>query len=91
MEKYNSLAKFTAILGSIIFLLSFGLLNYHYSFNPYTWLDSTKEDDFSRSLWLERRNSYAYLVAISFGTSSIAIAYLFLSWVIQKKNRIILK
>jgi len=85
MEILNQKARTISILFFIAFLFSFGLLEYHYSFNPYTWLNPAIEDDFSRSLWLDRRNVYVFLTIITFGGFLVTTAYWFLSWIIGKE------
>jgi hypothetical protein len=91
MGNFNRKVRIIAVLAFVAFLISFGLLNYHYSFDPYTWLKPAEEGVLSRHLWLERRDIYAYSVLVSFGAFFIAAAYLLVSWIIKRRNRVNLK
>ena len=48
MKGLNPIVKIVALSSLFGVALSIGLLEYHYTFDPYTWLNPNKEDDFSR-------------------------------------------
>lgn len=76
--------KLVLLVTFLAFVFSFGLLEYHYSFDPYTWLDPSHGDDFSRGLWLERRNLYAALVVVFFLSFFVTASYLFWNWAMRR-------
>lgn len=83
--------KTIIILFLIAFLFSFGLLQYHYSFNPYTWLNPAIEDDYSRGLWLERRNIYALMTLLTFSGFFFATGFGFIELILTKRSKLNLK
>jgi hypothetical protein len=52
-------------LALLVFLVSVGLHEYLYTFDPYGWAFPGIESDRSRSLWLYRRDLYRMVALIS--------------------------
>lgn len=77
MFKSNLRIKLVIGIWLCLVILLCGLLAYHYSFDPYTWLDPNREDNFSQALWAHRRNAYLYAIAVSsLGLGSFLIVLL---------------
>ena len=56
-----------ALIGAIaLWLISLGLFLHLSQYDPYSWAFPGREDDLSRSLYLERRAVYVWVGVISF-------------------------
>ena len=60
-----------AVTAAAVFLISIELHEYHYSFDPYSWAYPGIESDKSRSLWLQRRDLYRMIGAVSFTAAAV--------------------
>lgn len=91
MKKFNRIAKVVAIFSFIGVLLFVSLLEYHRSFNPYSWLNSSQVSVYSRDLWNQRKWIYAYSFLTSFIFLVISVSYLLVNWIANRKTKISLK
>ena len=66
-----------AALAFLLAMIAFGLLQSHYSVNPYRWSNQAQESDVSRSLWIGRRNLYVVASVVT-GGSSLALGCVWL-------------
>ena len=86
MNNLNRKAKIVAVLAFGAFLISFGLLNYHYSFDPYSWLKPDVDAVLSRDRWLERRDIYICSALLSFVAFFVAATDLLFAWIVERRE-----
>jgi hypothetical protein len=91
VKSLNSTIKIIAIISLVGFLMSFGLLEYHRSFDPYSWMETGIVSIESRNLWNERKWQYFYLGVISFVSLFLSIIFLIFNWIINRNNKVNLK
>ncbi|MBX7173878.1 MAG: hypothetical protein K1X72_23110 [Pyrinomonadaceae bacterium] len=91
MGKYNQLAKIVAIFSITGIILFLGLLEYHRSFDPYSWLNPNRETVYSRNLWNQRKEIYVFSFLACFSSFLVSITFLLFNWILQRRNRINLK
>lgn len=86
MKKVNVVLTILCLIALAGLLITFGLHQYHNSFDPYSWLDPTREDDYSRYLWNVRKELYRWwfliflISTIIFGTVPI------FNWLVNRKK-----
>jgi hypothetical protein len=88
MVNLNSIVKIIAVLSLIGFLLAIGLHEYHYSFDPYSWLDPNFETVESRNFWNERKWHYRYFGILSFAVLLLSVTTLFFNWLINRRTKL---
>lgn len=81
MKKANRSIKFASIVSLSCVAALFVLIQYHYSFDPYSYVDPTVKSVESRSVWLWRRNVYFYTFCAAFVSLTISLGLLILSWI----------
>jgi hypothetical protein len=77
----NALRLFIAItlVSLLALIVLFGLHQYHYSFDPYSWAKPNVEGVESRNLWNQRKDLYHLLMlvffcpAVVFGLATVVV------------------
>lgn len=86
MKKLNRILLIFAVISLFGLLITIGLHEYHYSFDPYSWLKSGKEGVESRNLWNERKSLYRYWILAFFVSSMIFGTLPTFSWFNKRRE-----
>lgn len=88
MKEYKQIIKVLAVFSFVGIFVFLGLLEYHRSFNPYTWLNPNNFGDYSRDLWNQRKEFYAYSLILSFISFLTSTTFLIVIWIGRAKTKL---
>jgi hypothetical protein len=81
-EKPNKVPRLclaVTLISLAALIILFGLHEYHYSFDPYSWANPNAETVESRNLWNQRKDLYRLLMivffcpAVIFGSATVVV------------------
>ena len=58
-----------AVIALLIWVAAIILVNHHYTYDPYGWLDPEHEGGYQHGLWLLLRDIYVVVGIVSFATA----------------------
>ena len=86
MRKIDLFLTVLILICMMGFSITVGLSLYHYSFDPYSWLEAGKGSVESRDLWNLRKDLYHWWMLNFLVGSILSVILLTFNWLIKGKS-----